>query len=143
MQYRRFKKILKYIETACIGVNRSNGSQTGVITEGLSVGGTAANFQSDNANFKVAINDNAEAYLKNVYSVSVWSWSDDHSSASVALVCAADGSEHTVDAVITTEEISAADCENDRVVKYTATAEYDGGRKGDLRLLRGRLRRDH
>ena len=96
---------MKYIETACIGVNRSNGSQTGVITEGLSVGGTAANFQSDNANFKVAINDNAEAYLKNVCSVSVWSWSDDHSSASVALVCAADGSEHTVDAVITTEEI--------------------------------------
>ncbi len=64
----------------------------------------------------------------NAYAAPVWTWADDHSSATASFVCAVCGDEVAVtDASPVVNEITGADCENDRVVTYTASAGFFDG----------------
>ena len=56
----------------------------------------------------------------------VWSWNDDHTAATATFTLDDDDVQTVTDEAPRTNEISAADCENDRVVTYTATVEFDG-----------------
>jgi len=69
----------------------------------------------------------------NAYGLSGWSWTDGYSGASATFVCGTCGDERTVPASIETFEVSPADCENDRVVKYVATVEFGGGTYTDTK----------
>ena len=69
----------------------------------------------------------------NAYGLSGWSWTDGYSGASATFVCGTCGDEQTVPASIETFEVSPADCENDRVVKYVATVEFGGGTYTDTK----------
>ena len=112
-------------ETALVGVNRGNGSPVGVIARGLSENGKAMNFQSDDSHYAVAVDGSGDACLRYVYTAE-WSWADDYSAATATLTRLADGSWQTVEAGITSEEVSGADCEHDQVVHFTATVALDG-----------------
>ncbi len=61
-----------------------------------------------------------------------WEWADDYSSATATFVCG-NNSEHTQTLVadIDTSIVSEADCENDKVVIYTATVNFENERYTD------------
>ena len=67
------------------------------------------------------------------YTLTGWSWAEDYSSATATFACGVCGDERTVPASIETFEVSPADCENDRVVKYVATVEFGGGTYTDTK----------
>ena len=66
-------------------------------------------------------------FQKHVHSYGrpAWSWTDDHTAA-LTLTCLDCGHEITLNAAVTETELSPADCENDRVVRYTAAVAFDG-----------------
>ena len=59
------------------------------------------------------------------YSSPVWTWADDYSSAKAAFTCAC-GDVQTVDAEITEEELTPADCTTEQVAVFTATVTFGG-----------------
>ncbi len=66
--------------------------------------------------------------LPHLWAVDSWNWNDDHTAVTLNLICTRDnGHTHQIADIPASEEtVSEADCENDKVVKYTAAAQYDG-----------------
>ena len=61
------------------------------------------------------------------YGEPVWDWAGNYSSAAATFTCTGCGDEQTVtDDEIDATVVSAEDCTNDRVVKYTASVEFNG-----------------
>ena len=60
------------------------------------------------------------------YGQPVWNWNDDHTAATATFTCGCGDVQTVTDEAPQTNEISAADCENDQVVTFTATVEFDG-----------------
>gem|GEM_PF-3149387 len=66
--------------------------------------------------------------LPHLWSVANWDWSADNSTVTLNLICTRDNSHtHQIANIPATEvTVSEADCTHDKVIKYTASAEYDG-----------------
>ena len=70
----------------------------------------------------------ATASLPHLWVVDSVEWSADHGTATINLICERDPLHvHQISGVPASEvTVSAADCVNDKVIRYTASAEYDG-----------------
>ena len=66
-----------------------------------------------------------------------WTWSEDHSSASLKLTCTACGEAVTVEDVQITSESTASTCTEAGTTTYTATAEYKGETYTDVQTVEG------
>ncbi len=70
----------------------------------------------------------ADSALGHDWELTGWQWAADYSSATATFTCK-NNSEHVetkVDSAPVEVQVSAADCENDKVVKYTAKVTFEG-----------------
>ena len=107
-----------------IGSTSAHCGESGSVTYRASYVMDGETFTTAGGNDKVI----TTASLPHLWTVSGWTWSADHSTATLDLVCSRDGMHtHTIADIAAAEQIvSAADCEHDKVVKYIASAEYEG-----------------
>ena len=104
-----------------------------VLTSGLSGKGDASAFSADEG-YSVRVNGDGEAelYVGHSWGEPNWVWADDHSSAAATFTCTVCGDEQEVtDSAPVETQVSAADCENDKVVKYTAKVTFEGEEYSD------------
>ena len=76
--------------------------------------------------------------IGHTYAFAGWTWADDHSTAAAKFVCTV---ENCVDTVFVSDDeteenlIAAPDCENDKVVTYTASVEFKLTKNGDTQTF--------
>ena len=107
-----------------IASNAAHCGEPGSVTYRASCVMDGVTYATDEATDKTVTTDS----LPHLWKAASWAWSDDHRTVTLNLICERDGG-HThqiVSIPASVVLVSEATCTEDKVVKYTASAEYEG-----------------